>query len=91
MGFRCLVSVLLNSSAEICAGALVPGCRILSIFANRSQVYGAHACHLACLVRLLWHPGGSWDDPRTSGSTRKDTNRSRLAFYQCFADLGVPF
>ena len=34
VGFRCLVLVLVNSSAETCAGA--PGCRTLSIFANRS-------------------------------------------------------
>ena len=38
---------------------------ILGIFATRSQVYGAHGCHLACLVPLLWRPGGPWDDPWT--------------------------
>ena len=38
---------------------------ILGIFATRSQVYGAHGCHLACLVPLLWRPGGPWDDPGT--------------------------
>ena len=38
---------------------------ILGIFATRSQVYGAHGCHLACLVSLLWRPGGPWDDPGT--------------------------
>ena len=36
---------------------LAPGCRILSIFATRCQVYGAHGCHLTCLVPLLWRPG----------------------------------
>ena len=47
----------------MCAGSLASGCRILGIFATRSQVYGAHGCHLACLVPLLWRPGGVWDDP----------------------------
>ena len=42
-----------------------PGCRILGIFATRYQVYGAHGCHLACLVHLLWRPGGPWDDTGT--------------------------
>ena len=28
----------LNSSAVMCAGSLAPGCRILGIFATRSQV-----------------------------------------------------
>ena len=57
--------VLLNSSAEMCAGALALGCRTLGIFATRSQAYGAHGCHLACLVPLLWRPAGRWDDPGT--------------------------
>ena len=62
----------------MCAGSLAPGCRILGIFATRSQVYGALGCHLACLVPLLWRPGGPWDDPAwddlgTLGSTGKDT------------------
>ena len=61
--FSSFGSVLLNSSAEMCAGSLAPGCRILGIFAIRSQVYGALGCHLACLVPLLWRPGGPWDDP----------------------------
>ena len=60
-----MVFVLLNSSAEMCAGSLGPGCWILAIFATSSQVYGAHGCHLACLVPLLWRPGGPWDDPGT--------------------------
>ena len=92
----------LNSSAEMCAGSLAPGCQILGIFATRSQVYGAHGCHLACLVPLLWRPGGpwddpeailgrSWDDPGTVGGTRKDPVRSRLGFYRFFVDLGDPF
>ena len=55
--------VLLNSSAEMCAGALAPGGRTLGIFATRSHVYGAHGCHLACLAPVLWRPGGPWDDP----------------------------
>ena len=54
-----------SSSAEMCAGSLAPGCRILGMFAARSQVYGAHGCHLACLVSLLWRPGGPLDDPGT--------------------------
>ena len=49
----------------MCAGSLGPGCWILAIFATSSQVYGAHGCHLACLVPLLWRPGGPWDDPGT--------------------------
>ena len=48
----------------MCAGSLA-GCWILGIFATSSQVYGAHGCHLACLVPLLWRPGGPWDDPAT--------------------------
>ena len=66
--FSLFVFLFLNSSAVMCAGSLAPGCRILGIFATRSQVYGAHGCHLACLVPLLWRPGGpgtilgrSWD------------------------------
>ena len=58
-----MVFVVLNSSAEMCAGSLAPGCRILRIFATRFQVYGAHGCHLAGLVPLLWRPGGPWEDP----------------------------
>ena len=49
----------------MCAGSLALGCQILGIFATRSQVYGAHGCHLACLVPLLWRPGVPWDDPGT--------------------------
>ena len=49
----------------MCAGSLALGCQILGIFATRSQVYGVHGCHLACLVPLLWRPGGPWDDPGT--------------------------
>ena len=63
-----MVFVLLNSSSEMSAGSLAPGCRILGIFANRSQSYGAYGCHLACLVPLLRRPGDpgailgrSWD------------------------------
>ena len=48
----------------MCAGSLA-GCWILGIFATSSQVYGAHGCHLACLVPLLWRPGGPWDDTGT--------------------------
>ena len=77
-----LVFVLLHSSAEMCAGSLAPGCRILGIFATRSQVYGAHGCHLACLVPLLWRPGGPSD-----GSTRKDTLRSRPGIYLFVIDF----
>ena len=74
----------------------------LGIFATRSQVHGAHGCHLACLVPLLWRPGGpwddpgtilgrSWDDPGTLGGTRKGPVRSRLGFYRFFVDFGDPF
>ena len=27
--------------------------------------FGAHGCHLACLLPLLYRPGGPWDDPGT--------------------------
>ena len=53
--------------------------------------FGAHGCHLACLVPLLYRPGGPWDDPGTLGNTKKDTVRSRLGFYQFLVDLGDPF
>ena len=53
--------------------------------------FGAHGCHLACLVPPLYRPGGPWDDPGTSGDTRKDTVRSRLGFYRFSVDLGDPF
>ena len=53
--------------------------------------FGAHGCHLACFVPLLYRPGGPWDDPGTLGSTRKDTVRSRLGFYRFLFDLGDPF
>ena len=79
------------SSAEICAGSLAPGCRILSTFATRSQVYGAHECHLAWLVPRLWRPRGPWDDPGTLEGTRKDPVRSRLGFYRFVVDLGDRF
>ena len=57
---------------------------------------------LACLVPLLWRPGGpwndpgailgrSWDDPGTVGGTRNDPVTSRLGFYRFFVDLGDPF
>ena len=75
----------------MCAGSLAPGCWILGIFATSSQVYGAHGCHLACLVPLLWRPGGPWDDPGTLEGTRKDPGRSRLGFYWFFVDFGNPF
>ena len=91
MGFRCLVFVLRNSSAEMCVGSLAPGCRILSIFATRSQVYGAFGCHLACLVLLLWRPGGPWDDPGTLGGIWKDPVMHRLGSYRFFVDFGDPF
>ena len=61
VGSHWLFFVLLNSSAEMCAGSLGPGCWILAIFATSSQVYGAHGCHLACLVPLLCRPGTTWD------------------------------
>ena len=48
-------------------------------------------CYLACLVASLWLPGGPWGDPGTSGSTKKDTLRSRLGFMLFFGDLGTPF
>ena len=66
VGFRCLVFLLSSSSAEMCAGSLAPRCRILCIIATRSWVYGAHGCHVACLVPLLWRVGGPWDDPGTN-------------------------
>ena len=64
--------------------------------------FGAHGCHLACLVPLLWRPGGpwddpgtipgrSWDDPGTLEGTRKDPVRSRLGFYRFLVDLGDSF
>ena len=86
-----MVFVLFNSSAEMCAGSLAPGCWILGILATRSQVYGAHGCHLACLVPPLWRPGGPWDDPGTLEGTRKGHVRSRLGFYQFCVDSGDPF
>ena len=82
--------MFLNPSAIMCAGSLAPGCRILGIFATTSQVYGAHGCHLACLVSLLWRPGGPWDDLGTMGSTTKDTLRSRLGFLRIFAKFRDP-
>ena len=102
MGFPWLVFVLLHSSAEMCAGSLAPGCWIFGNFATSSWVHGAYGCHLACLVPLLWRPGGpwddpgtilgrSWDDPGTLGGTRKGPVRSRLVFYQFFDDFGGPF
>ena len=95
-------SCFLNSSAEMCAGSLAPGCQILGIFATRSQIYSAHGCPLACLVPLLWRPGGpwddpgailgrSWDDPGTLEGTRKGPVRFRLGFYRFFGDFGDPF
>ena len=92
-----MVFVLLNSSAEMCAGSLALGCQLLVL----SAVYGAHACHLARLMPLFRRPEGSWDgpgtmgqswdDPGTLGGTRKGPVRSRLGFYRFFGDFGDPF
>ena len=86
-----MVFVLLNSSAEMCAGSLALGCRILSIFPTRSQVYGAHGCHLSRLVPRLWRPGGPWDDPGTLEGARKDPVRSKFGFCRFFINFGDPF
>ena len=75
----------------MCAGSLAHGCWVLGIFAISSQVYGAHGYHLACLLTLLWRPGGPWDDPRTLEGTRKDPVGSRLDLFRFVAHFGDPF
>ena len=93
-----MVFVLLNSSAEMCAGSLGPGCRILAIFATCFQVYGAHGCHLACLVPLLWRPGGPWDDTGTVlgrswdiGGHTEGPCEVQARILPIFSDFGDPF
>ena len=97
-GFSLFGFVLLNSSAELCAGLLAPGCRILGILqADFSFMMP---------MRVIWHAwclffgvlgdagatlGRSWDDPGKLGSTNKDTARSRLRLYRFLVDLGVSF
>ena len=85
MGFRCLVFLLLNSSAEICAGSLAPGWCILGICANISQIFWYQNVSfgmLGAFTLASWGTlGRSWDDPVTLKSTRKDTVGSRLGFY----------
>ena len=46
-------------------------------------VPGTSTCYFACLVASLWRLGGPWDDPGSSGSTRKD--------YWFLVDLGTLF
>jgi hypothetical protein len=88
--FRWLLFVLLNSSAEMCAGSLA-GCWILGILATSSQVYGAHGMGWVSFGMLGLVPlstlaswrilGRSCDDPGTVEVTGKDPVRSRLGFY----------
>ena len=47
-------------------------------------------CHLTCLLPPLWRPGGPWDDPGASGSTRNDTLRSRLKLLLIFGGFRDP-
>ena len=79
-----MLFVLLNSSAEMCAGSLA-GCWILGIFATSSQVYGAHGVSFGMLgasTLASWRTlGRSCDDPGTVEGTGKDPVRSRLGFY----------
>ena len=97
-----MVFVLLNSSAEMCAGSLVLGRRILGIFATRSQVFRVP-------MSVIWHVwrlyfgvlrdprtilGRSWDDPGTilgHWGAQRGPVRSRLGFYRFFVDFGDPF
>ena len=62
------------------------------------QIFGGFWCPWVSFVMLgaftlpSWGTlGRSWDDPGTLGSTRKDTVRSRLAFYRFLVDSGDPF
>ena len=87
----CLVSVLFNSYTETCAGSLVYGNRTIGILPNISEFSGNHAYLSACVVSLRWRPGERWGDPGASGSTRKDTLRSRLGFYRFLIDSVNPF
>ena len=89
-GFSLFGFVLLNSSAEICAGSPAPGAGFLDFFANLvpMRVIWHAWCLYLCVLGSL---GRSWDDPGTLGSTRKDTVRSMLGFYRFLADLGKPF
>ena len=64
MGFRCLISVLRNLSAEMCAGSLVSGCwfsgpcfEIAVISGAGAVIFGAQNYHLAGLVAPFWQPG----------------------------------
>ena len=90
--FSLFVFLLSNSSAEVCAGSLAPGCWILGIL---SQVYRVHGCHLACLVRRLWRPGGPWGDLGTIlghwGAQERTLWGPGLDFNNFFIDLGDPF
>ena len=57
---------------------------------NGSQISDAQTSHLSCLVSPFRRRGGSWDDPGTSGSTRKGAFRSRLVLLSisgAFKDL----
>ena len=63
-----------------------------------SQIFGGFWCPWVSFGMLgastlpSWGTlGRSWDDPGTLGSTKKDTVRSRLGFYQFLVDLGDPF
>ena len=54
-------------------------------------IFGIQTCYLACLVASARRPGGPLGDPRTLGSTGKDTLRSRLDFYRFVVHVGTPF
>ena len=92
MGFRCLISVLRNLSAEMCAGSLVSGCwfsgpcfEIAVISGAGAVIFGAQNYHLAGLVAPFWHPGAPlWHLGGALGghrSSRKDTWDPELDFY----------
>ena len=52
----------------------------------------AQTCHLASLLRPLWHLGGPSNDPGGLRSTRKETLGSRLrAVFQFWVDFGTAF
>ena len=71
VGFRWLLFVLLNSSAEMCAGSLAR-CWILGIFATSSQVYG-----------VIWHAWFGASTLYLFGSCQTFLEAAKLGFGNC--------
>ena len=89
-----MLFVLLNSSAEMCAGSLA-GCWILGIFANQFSGLWCPWVSFGMLGASTWASwrtlGRSCDDPGTLEGTGEDPVRPRLGFLQIFGGFRNPW